>query len=160
VADFVSVVTESFVEHFAESCGLLLQDEGLPPMAGRVLGWLLVCTPEQQSAADLQRGLKASAGSVNGSIHLLQRAKLIERVAIPGDRTAYFRCGSNAWVQTLRSRLDVLGKFRALMEGALAGLEPGDESQAARLTNASEFYRFLGDRLAEGLTAWEQKAGS
>lgn len=36
-------------KHFIEDVGLLLEESGLPRMAGRILGLLLICNPPHQS---------------------------------------------------------------------------------------------------------------
>jgi hypothetical protein len=38
---------------FADEIGLVYDDLGFPRAWGRVLGWLLVCEPDYQSAEDL-----------------------------------------------------------------------------------------------------------
>ncbi|MBA3470937.1 MAG: hypothetical protein H0T53_14985 [Herpetosiphonaceae bacterium] len=51
---------------FVEKVGLLYEQVGLQRMAGRILGWLLICDPPAQSAADLAAALDASKGSISG----------------------------------------------------------------------------------------------
>ena len=40
-------------QHFVEEVGLLFEHAGLPRMAGRILGWLLICDPPHQSPGEL-----------------------------------------------------------------------------------------------------------
>ena len=48
---------------FVEEFGRLLEEEGAPRIAGRILGWLLICEPPYQSFNDLVGVLGASKGS-------------------------------------------------------------------------------------------------
>ena len=41
-------------ERFVERMGGILAAEGLPPVAGRLWAWLLVCDPPEQTAEDQQ----------------------------------------------------------------------------------------------------------
>jgi len=63
---------------FADEMGMFYEDLGLPRAWGRVLGWLLVCDPESQSAEDFANVLHGSRGSVS----------MTTRALIPGPRSA------------------------------------------------------------------------
>ena len=45
---------------FANEMGMFYEDLGLPRAWGRVLGWLLVCDPESQSAEDFASVLQTT----------------------------------------------------------------------------------------------------
>ena len=49
---------------YAEEWGLLFERWGLPRTAGRIWGWLHVCEPPQQTAAQLVDALGVSKGSI------------------------------------------------------------------------------------------------
>ena len=59
-------------------------------MAGRMWGWLLICDPPEQTAADLAEALQASRGSISGTARILSRAGMIRRTTRRGDRREYF----------------------------------------------------------------------
>ena len=40
-------------KRFVEDIGLIMEEQGRPRIAGRILGWLLICEPPEQSFADL-----------------------------------------------------------------------------------------------------------
>ncbi len=42
IQNWVERVAAAFAQHF-----------GLPPITGRILGWLLICDPPEQSAAEI-----------------------------------------------------------------------------------------------------------
>ena len=44
-----------------------------PPMVGRVLGYLLVCEPRDQSIAELSEALLASRSAITGALDVLER---------------------------------------------------------------------------------------
>ena len=50
---------------FVEDVAVFLESFGLLRMAGRILAWLLICEPPEQSAADLARVLQASKGAIS-----------------------------------------------------------------------------------------------
>lgn len=57
--------------HFVEDISLYFEQMGLPRMAGRVLGVLLICDPPAQSLTDLCERLQASKSSVSTTTRLL-----------------------------------------------------------------------------------------
>src|SRR4051812_1847807 len=74
---------------FVEEAGLMYAEMGLPPMAGRIIGWLLVCDPAQQTQADLAKSLQASKGSISTMLGVLLRIGIVKRARKPGDRKEY-----------------------------------------------------------------------
>lgn len=121
-------------------------------MGGRLLGWLLVCEPAHQSAAQLASALSASTGSISGTTGLLLRYGLIDRVAFPGDRRQYFVLRPGLWWQMMQQRLTAVHAFRELAEqGARVTDSP---SALARLREVGDFYQYLEQALAEGMARW------
>ncbi|MFJ1561514.1 GbsR/MarR family transcriptional regulator [Streptomyces mirabilis] len=59
---------------------------GFPPMAGRLLGYLLVCDAPQQSIDQLSDALLASRSAVTGSVKLLESFRMVRRTRMAGDR--------------------------------------------------------------------------
>src|SRR5262245_27762463 len=113
---------------FVEELALFLEREGLPRMAGRIFSWLLICDPPLQSAADLADALQASKGSISTMTALLARARLIERVALPGRRRDYYRVRPRAMSELMLEATARLAAFRRLAEqglGLLDGAPPG-----------------------------------
>src|SRR5215203_5426907 len=82
---------------YVDETGLLLENAGLPRIAGQVLGWLQVCDPETQSLADIATALGVSRASASTSTRLLEQVGLLERTILPGDRRDYYRISRDAW---------------------------------------------------------------
>jgi DNA-binding transcriptional regulator GbsR (MarR family) len=153
----MSALATSTPEQFVESAGILLEEMGLPRMAGRVIGWLLICDPPHQSAAQLATALTASAGSVSSSTRLLVGYGLINRVAFAGDRRDYFVMRPGLWWSLMRQRLRDLHAFRELADAARERL-PG-ASANERLEEVSVFYELLETALEESLGRFEAGRG-
>jgi DNA-binding transcriptional regulator GbsR (MarR family) len=126
-------------------------------MSGRMLAWLLVCEPAQQTAAQLAAALSASTGSVSSTTRELIRYGLIDRVAYPGDRKDYFVVRPGVWWTLTRQRLLVIHAFRALTESA-ARSQP-DSTPNERLREMAEFYEFIERAMQDGLERWEAERG-
>jgi DNA-binding transcriptional regulator GbsR (MarR family) len=110
-------------------------DLGLAPSFARVLAWLLICQPDQQSAEDIQRALQLSVGSVNNAVNALTRTGLLEKLTFPGDRRFYYHLQADSWRRVFESRVHALRRTRLLAE---KGLELDATNQ--RLIKMKEFY--------------------
>ena len=62
------------------------QRHGLPPVMGRVVAYLSVCDPMEQSINDIADALLTSRSAVNGALKLLEAQKLIRRTRPAGTR--------------------------------------------------------------------------
>jgi len=107
-------------KNFVEEVGIVFEQTGLPRMAGRIFGWLLISDPPYQSPAELSEVLMASKGSISTMIRLLIQIGLVERFIIPGVRHDYFRLRPDALQRTIRHGLeDEIKMFRQLAEHGL-----------------------------------------
>ena len=108
---------------------------GLPRMAGKVLGWLMVCTPPNQTAEDIETALGASRGAVNTMTRLLMQVGYVEKIGIPGQRRAYFRVKEDVWTQIVLNELNQMRQLRDLAERGLRLLAdtPPDNRQRRKV---------------------------
>ena len=137
---------------YVEEWGLLFEGSGLPRMAGRILGSLLICEPEHQSAAELVESLSASKGSISTVTRLLERFELIERVSLPGDRVTRFRVKPEAFTALMGQKLQAVSVWKNL---ARRGLELTGRGNA-RLKEIDEFYGFLEREFPPLLARWKK----
>jgi hypothetical protein len=59
---------------------------GMAPMVGRLLGYLGVCEPRDQSTSELADALLASRSAIAGAINTLESLGLIRRARAAGER--------------------------------------------------------------------------
>lgn len=127
---------------FAEDVGRVFEGFGVSRMAGRVLGWLLICDPPRQSSAELVAALGATKGSISTATRMLEASGLITRIAVPGRRGDLFELRPEAFHQA-HDQLGTMRVFRELMEKGLAALGDEDSPRADRLRRTRDFYAFL-----------------
>ena len=60
---------------------------GFPPVTGRVIGYLSVCQPMQQSINDIAETLLTSRSAVNNALKGLEAQKLVSRTRPAGSRS-------------------------------------------------------------------------
>jgi DNA-binding transcriptional regulator GbsR (MarR family) len=136
IQNWVERVAAAFAQHF-----------GLPPITGRILGWLLICDPPEQSAGEIAEAIGASRASLTTSMRLLTVGELVRRRHRPGERTTYFRIDDDAWEKVIRQRVTAMASLRAVTEDAMKLIGP-DSERAARVRAAHAFFGWLSDVFA------------
>jgi hypothetical protein len=72
---------------FADHAGrLYARQYGMAPMVGRLLGFLAICDPPEQSIAELAEALLASRSAIAGAVSALENLDLIRRTRAAGER--------------------------------------------------------------------------
>ena len=74
-----------------EEIGRYFDKEGFQPIAGRILGLLMVMDKEQFAFDEIAEELKISKSSASNVLKNLEIRGNIEYVTLPGDRKRYFR---------------------------------------------------------------------
>ncbi len=143
--------------HFVEDVALFFEEMGFPRMAGRILGWLLICDPPEQSAGQLAEVLQASKGSLSTMTRLLIQIGLVERAGLPGQRRDFFRIKPGAWPQLLRVQTQAMTGLHQVVERGLAMLADQAPAQRRRLQEAHELYAFLERELPRLFEQWERE---
>jgi len=145
-------------KQFVEEVGIVFEQTGLPRMAGRVLGWLLISDPPHQSTDELAEVLMASKGSISTTTRLLIQIGLLDRLSLPGVRHDYFRIRPYAWRHMIRRGLeDEIKMFRQVVERGLGLI--GDKTPLTRqwLEEMRDVYAFLEQEFPALLERWEQE---
>jgi len=144
-------------KQFVEEVGISFEQTGLPRMAGRLLGWLLICDPPHQTTGELAEALLASKGSISTTTRLLIRIGLIERLSLPGVRHDYFRLKSGAWHQLIKESLVQIIAMRQLAEHGLELLEGETHVNRQWLEEMRDMYIFFEREFPALLERWEQQ---
>ncbi|HSR34647.1 MAG TPA: MarR family transcriptional regulator [Anaerolineae bacterium] len=144
-------------KHWIEDISLYFEQMGLPRMAGRVLGVLLISDPPEQSINSLCETLQASKSSISTTARLLTEMGLIERVASPVPRRAYFQFKPGGWVLFIRQRLRLWASLHQLAERGLGLLQDLDPSLRERLQEAHDMFSLIEEELPVLLERVESK---
>jgi DNA-binding transcriptional regulator GbsR (MarR family) len=128
---------------FVEEMGQFLGSLGMTPMAGRMWGFLLICNPEEQTAADIAAALQASRGAISGTARLLATAGLIRRTTRAGDRREYFSAPPEALDSMLASAAAIYRQMREIATRGLAATSDQAVSVRARLQEFHDVMAFV-----------------
>ena len=103
------------VERFVERAGLLWENDGLPRIAGRIFGLMLV-SEDALSLDEIAETLGVSKASVSTDTRLLERMGFIERVSKPGDRKDYYQNTERSFERAIAERIRRMHELEALIE--------------------------------------------
>ena len=124
---------------------LMSKSYGLPRMTGRVLAWLLVCDPPEQTAAELAEALDASKGAISGATGCWS-ARSWSTACTSG---ASARTGSGSARARGRSSCSDPGleQSRAVIAMGLEALAGEPAPRRARLEEIDAFYEWWESRV-------------
>jgi DNA-binding MarR family transcriptional regulator len=124
-----------------------------PPMVGRLLGYLAVCDPPDQSIGDLAEALLASRSAITGAVKALEATHAIRRTRTAGERMDRVRLD----LTSPEARGFDLTEYRELCELAHEGLEVvagAPIERRATLLEMAAFAEFLQERIAVLQKEW------
>jgi len=144
---------------FIEDAGDMLNEHGIPHMAGRVVGSLLVGQPPYQSLDELAENLSASRGAISMATQLLLRIGVIEKISRPGERRHYYQVRPGVWATQFAQREEhIAHHFQVIAEG-LALLEGQPIETKRRLLELLTFFDFVKEEAPGFVERWEARKG-
>ena len=142
------------VAAFIERMGLAAQQDGLPRIAGRMVGYFII-HGGPASLAELAAALQVSRASVSTNARFLRDLGVLEATARPGDRQDYYQLADRHYLRVLEGHVERMGTLGESL--ARAEREIPDDWHGARdrladmhgfIRIAREHTRGLIDRLA------------
>jgi DNA-binding transcriptional regulator GbsR (MarR family) len=143
-------------KQFIEGMGIFFEKTGFPRMAGRIWGWLLVCDPPEQTAAQIAEALQASRGSISTMTRLLQIWG-VERIGVPGKRGGCYRIKPGSFVKLLHTEAGMFSEIRSLAERGLEALENEPPEVRERLIEGRDLFAFVEKEYPLLIEKWQQQ---
>lgn len=132
---------------FADHVGrFYARQYNFPPMAGRLLGFLLVCDPPEQTIDELGDALLASRSAITGAAKLLEGYGVARRTRVAGERVD--RVGVNPTSQQPQNfDAAVHLEHAAVFREGLTLLADASPERRAPLEEMVALAEFLSERL-------------
>jgi DNA-binding transcriptional regulator GbsR (MarR family) len=138
------VTEQEALLEWVERVAMYLARDGVPPIAGRVLGWLMVCDPPEQSAGQISEAISASRASLTSNLRLLTSMGFLTWRTRPGERTVYYRMAEDAWAVVVRQQVAGITSFLAITREGLDLVGP-DGDRSARIRQAHSTFAWMAD---------------
>lgn len=126
------------VTAFIERMGLSAQADGLPRIAGRILGYFII-HGGPASLARLSEDLQVSRASVSTNARILRDLGVLEATAVPGDRQDYYRLAERHYLRLLEGYVERMAPLRDSLAKAERDLPSGWDGARARLADMHTF---------------------
>lgn len=139
-----------YADHMGRS---LARRYGYPPVTGRVIGYLSVCEPMQQSINDIAEALLTSRSAVNNALKMLETQKLITRSRPAGTRADLVSANPIGWDNAGFDPSEYQ-ETAALAREGLALLENASPERRQPLEAAASMGDFLAERLPQLFEEW------
>lgn len=139
---------------FADHMGRFYAKQySFPPVVGRLIGYLSVCEPMQQSIGDISEALLTSRSAINGAVKMLETLGLIGRTRPAGSRSDRISLNPGNWENT-GFRADEYIQQAALAREGLELLKDASKERRQVLEEAEALNEFLAERMPVLLKEW------
>jgi DNA-binding MarR family transcriptional regulator len=148
------------VLRFVEEVAITIEGLGLVRMAGRVVGWLLICEPREQTFTQIAEALQGSRGTISTALKSLVASGWVERRAVDGERSDRFGLRPGRWVQLSRAQNAHCAAMTVLAAQGLELLADAPSGRLARLREMRDFHLWLDRELPALWERWEAERKS
>lgn len=128
--------------NFIEKFGLLFEQEGMPRIAGRIIGFFMLeggpCALD-----DLSERLQISKTSASTNTRLLEQLGILEHISKAGDRRDYYQLAGDYGERMFAMAKLRMERFRNLLTDASSSLPVTEDGSRTRLGSMLRFYEFL-----------------
>lgn len=141
---------------FIEKLSLLAEADGLPRIAGRIMG-LLVIRQEPVSFDELAAVLQISRGSVSTNTRLLESRGVIRRVSRLGERKDLFEVPPDLPGRMLEGQLWRQRQLLEIAAAARKNLSPAETKARQALKSMQDFQALAIEATEKMLAAWRKQ---
>lgn len=131
--------TTDTINQFIEQMGMIVQADGLPRIAGKVLGLLLV-EDGPFSFGEIAERLAVSRGSISTNTRLLENLRVIDRVSKKGERGDYFQLAEDPYPKLLQGASQRMEKSISVLKNTRLALPSKLDNSKSRLFELENFY--------------------
>jgi hypothetical protein len=140
---------------FADHVGrFYAHNHSFPPVAGRLLGYLLICEPSQQTIDALGDALMASRSAIAGAVKMLEGLGYVARTRRAGERVD--RVSLRPEALEPRNFGPLFKEQAALFREGLELLPDQPSAQRAALQELLALAQFFGERLPQLTAEWQE----
>jgi hypothetical protein len=146
---------------FADHVGrYFMREQHVPPVAGRLLGYLSVCEPAAQTINDLSEALLASRSAITQAVVLLEGRGLVQRSRARGERVD--RVTARLDTSTFERDFDPagFGDTAALLRRGAALLAGDDSGRREALEEYAALHEFLAEKFSLLREEWLARRAS
>jgi DNA-binding MarR family transcriptional regulator len=127
-----------------------------PPMTGRLLGYLAVCDPPEQTIAELADALLASRSAITSAVKALETLHVVQRSRPAGERMDRIRIDLSS-PQAMGMDITEYEEMGQLAREGLEVLKDASPERRAVLLEMSAFADFLLEQVVRLEHDWKER---
>ncbi|MFA8301121.1 MAG: GbsR/MarR family transcriptional regulator [Hyphomicrobiales bacterium] len=139
-----------------EKIGVLFEQEGMQPVAARILGLLMVSDNEEQTFDEIRETLKISKSAASNGINLLLNVHAIEYITRLGDRKRYFRLKDRDVTSMIKERLEFSLKLAGCFKEVVTLKKDKNAPSCERFNEYCSFSNYLYKNFSKFIKDWEE----
>ena len=142
---------------FADHVGrYFMREQHVPPVAGRLLGYLAVCEPAAQTINDLCEALLASRSAITNAVKALETMRQVRRTRTAGERMDRVRIDLST-PQSMGLDVTEYEELRDLTREGLEVLRNTPAERRAVLLETAAFADFVIEQVVRMRQEWEAR---
>ena len=142
---------------FADHMGrFYARQYAFPPMVGRLIGYLAVCDPPEQSIGELADALLASRSAITNAVKSLETMHLVRRTRSAGERMDRVRLDLTS-PQSMGLDSTEYEEMRELVREGLEVVRAAPAERRALLLEWAEFADFVLEQVKRMQQEWLQR---
>ncbi|GCB52019.1 hypothetical protein [Streptomyces sp. NL15-2K] len=138
------------------------QNDGMPHERGRVIGWLIISDPIEQTTAELMARLGTTREAIDRVADQLVPAHVVLRRDVPGtDEYALFM-NNESWPNAVLDVFANIPEFDRILRDAQDTLKDEDPERRQRLDRTQHLFGFIAKEVPELLASYaaQEKAAA
>jgi DNA-binding transcriptional regulator GbsR (MarR family) len=144
---------DSETSRFTDRLALLFESDGLPPIAGRIFG-LLLLSDDALSLDELAEDLAVSKASASTNARLLAQIGVVEQVRRTGSRRDYYRTATDLFERSMAQRLARWQRFTEAIGEGRRTLPLASAEVRERLERYESAFSYMVDAIGRALAQW------
>jgi DNA-binding transcriptional regulator GbsR (MarR family) len=145
---------DSLTARFTDRFAALFEDDGQPPIAGRILA-LLLLSDDALSLDQLADDLGVSKASASTNARLLAQVGVVEQVRRPGSRRDYYRVAADLFERSMAQRLARWRRLTAVIEEGRRTLPLASPAVRDRLERYETAFSCMADAIGRAMVQWQ-----
>lgn len=149
-------MTDKEREAYVEKVGVFFEQNGYPPVPGRVIGYLLTSNERGRTFYEIHQFVKASKSSVSMALNKLVEKQVVRYLTISGDRKRYFFLDLKPWISQTKERAQFFALFSGLIGECIDLREDKDSEFTRDLRELQAFHDYLAREFPKLIDAWQK----
>ncbi len=143
------------VKEEVEKIGIVCDKDGFPPLAGRLLGYLMLAEPPHKTFDEIVDFLQASKSAVSNTLKFMEAQGMVDYITFPGDRKRYFKMNASEWHLVVLKKMEFIKQMREKIAEVIEIRTDAHPDFNQELKDLHELYNLFLEELPKLVMRWK-----